>query len=173
MKYLNLANMSNRKWPPLMWQWTCRDILPFTFFHCATTSSLCNLLYHPCNCNSFQNSSLTLHPFVSYTKTSDYIQTVIQKHLSNIYFIAMNWTLECWTTHSYSPFIRNNHFFFKQLRINSMNRTKHPSDIYFVQQYNSRVTIYHDCPPFLPLHGKKTPIPLFHDNFCILFSTNI
>lgn len=50
MKYLSLAHRSSRKWPPLMWQWTWRDIFPFTFFHSATTSSLCNLLYHPCSC---------------------------------------------------------------------------------------------------------------------------
>ena len=50
MKYLSPAHKSNRKWPPLMWQWTCNDIFPFTFFHSATTSSLYNLFDQPCNC---------------------------------------------------------------------------------------------------------------------------
>jgi hypothetical protein len=41
---------SSRKWPPEMWQWTCSDIRPRTFFHSATTSSRCSRLYHPCSC---------------------------------------------------------------------------------------------------------------------------
>jgi hypothetical protein len=41
---------SRRKCPPEMWQWTCSDIRPRTFFHSATTSSRCSRLYHPCSC---------------------------------------------------------------------------------------------------------------------------
>uniref|UniRef100_A0A0A9D7W2 SGR1 n=1 Tax=Arundo donax TaxID=35708 RepID=A0A0A9D7W2_ARUDO len=41
---------SSRKCPPEMWQWTCSDIRPRTFFHSATTSSRCSRLYHPCSC---------------------------------------------------------------------------------------------------------------------------
>jgi hypothetical protein len=41
---------SSRKWPPEMWQCTCSDIRPRTFFHSATTSSRCRRLYQPCSC---------------------------------------------------------------------------------------------------------------------------
>lgn len=58
--YLNSAARSNRRCAPLTWQWTCKDISSFTCFHSATTSSRCNLLYHPLNCHNTTSLSMVM-----------------------------------------------------------------------------------------------------------------
>lgn len=93
MKYLSLANKSKRKWPPLMWQWTWRYIFPFTFFHCATTSSLCNLLYHPCSWKFNRIPTINqLWPLYYFKqKKSIWLQTVQKTKLQEFNMIRPMW----------------------------------------------------------------------------------